>query len=109
MLWPLCLLSGRRRGGSLPRGPLGLDPPPVLPRLRPTCCEGSHSGGSVVPLGGLRWPRSLAVIIVCGEGHGRTLQRSYLENPMDKGLDGLQPMGVAKSQTRLTHTLSCKR
>ena len=38
-----------------------------------------------------------------GEGNGKPLQYSCLENPMDRG--GLQSMGSQKSQTRLsTHT-----
>ena len=97
MPWPLCLLSGRRRGGSLPRGPLGLDPHPVSPpSCGPRVVKVSRRGGPVILPGGLHWLCSLVVTIIYG-GQGRPLQHSYLENPVDKGPDGLQSMGVAES------------
>ena len=37
-----------------------------------------------------------------GEGHGNPLQRSCLENPMDRGAWWATVHGVAKSQTRLS-------
>ena len=39
-----------------------------------------------------------------GEGHGNPLQYSCLENSMDRGASQATVHGVAKSQTRLTHT-----
>ena len=37
-----------------------------------------------------------------GEGNGIPLQYSCLENPMGGGAGGLQSIGVARSQTRLS-------
>ena len=37
-----------------------------------------------------------------GEGNGNPLQRSCLENPMDRGVQQAAAHGVAKSQTRLS-------
>ena len=37
-----------------------------------------------------------------GEGNGRPLQYSYLENPMDRGAWEATVYGVAKSRTRLS-------
>ena len=37
-----------------------------------------------------------------GGGHGNTLQYSYLEDPMDRGVWRATIHGVAKSQTRLS-------
>ena len=36
-----------------------------------------------------------------GERHGKSLQYSYLENPMDRGAWQATAHGVAQSQTRL--------
>ena len=37
-----------------------------------------------------------------GEGNGKSLQYSYLENPMDRGALQATVHGVAKSQTQLS-------
>ena len=42
-----------------------------------------------------------------GGGHGSPLQSSCLENPMDRGVWQATVHGVAKSQTRLSNTLTC--
>ena len=42
----------------------------------------------------------------CGEGNGTPLQHSCLENPMDGGSWWATVHGVAKSQTRLSDSLS---
>ena len=38
-----------------------------------------------------------------GEGNGNPLQYSCLENPMDRGPDGLESMGSQKSQIQLSN------
>ena len=92
-----------RHGGSLLHGCLGLDRHPVSPSgCGPRVVKVAHSGGSVIPLGGLHWLHSLVVVIISGEGHGCPLQDCCLENPMDKGPDRLQSMGVPESRTRLS-------
>ena len=36
-----------------------------------------------------------------GVGNGNPLQYSCLENPMDRGVGGLQPMGLQRSRSKL--------
>ena len=58
----------------------------------------------------MRWPNSLLSLdyldlkldLGYGEGNGKPLQYSYLENPMDGGAWWAVVHGVAKSQTRLS-------
>ena len=38
-----------------------------------------------------------------GGGHGKPLQYSYLENPMDRGAWPAKVHGIAKNQTRLSN------
>ena len=45
-----------------------------------------------------------------GGGHGSPLQYSCLENPMDRGASGLQPMGLQRSLTYLKLlSISCSQ
>ena len=43
-----------------------------------------------------------------GEGNGKPLQYSFLENPMDGGAWLATVHGVTKSQTRLSHFISLR-
>ena len=49
------------------------------------------------------WVQSLGWEDSPGEGNGNPLQRSCLENPMDRGACEATVHGVSKSQTRLSN------